>query len=706
MTASLPSPDASPAAPPDDPKHEPPSPPPSTENPSPPASPAPESAPPSSTPPATAPATADAAPQHRCQWVDCTQAFSDPEILYNHLCNDHIGRKSTNNLCLTCKWKDCGTSCAKRDHITSHLRVHTPLKPHSCEICKKAFKRPQDLKKHEKIHTEEHHQQHKHSKAITVVDPAYVQRVRGPAPAPSKETSAKPVSSASASPPASAKFAPNGRPKPTDGPFSLLPTPSPELGHPSVHHSPHDMFLPTQQVPQWEVLRTEPSIPTGSKRSHDFSGVEDFFSDMKKRRAWWSGLIPSPTLSNSPMPALTTLPTPLPSTLAPSLSDIRTPEELAAVNEFLLTLGRDVASSIRPLPVNNPPPPPSSGGLSDSYFDPASLSQLGLAGMPGLPGGGSSFQDNHYSSKPPLRKWATGHYGGVYPGLNDSVNGYPSAQDYNRRLSQSQQHKYAPQNSFSHYHHHPTPPLESSSPHSSASTPINTTPPQVSVPMPDTFDYLRGSRGAPHLAPPEYGSKAMRPIVPLKTAPGSYAESSTSRAEPMEPKLSSLPHRGPPANLASISKPGSLYPLLHSGDAQFKLPPLSQMYRGQSPPSPSRESTASPSSSHSSPHAVPSLLNRTSGARSPEGEELSRELGRIELEHRTRSPTLEERKRHADTILNLLVSINNDFKQRYPDRLASALVQERGGRIVERQQEVKVKRESVSLERDVEMSAV
>lgn len=98
-------------------------------------------------------------------------------------------------------------------------------------------------------------------------------------------------------------------------------------------------------------------------------------------------------------------------------------------------------------------------------------------------------------------------------------------------------------------------------------------------------------------------------------------------------------------------------------------------------------------------------MNRTSGARSPEGEELSRELGRIELEHRTRSPTLEERKRHADTILNLLVSINNDFKQRYPDRLASALVQERGGRIVERQQEVKVKRESVSLERDVEMSA-
>lgn len=46
------------------------------------------------------------------------------------------------------------------------------------QICKKSFKRPQDLKKHEKIHTEEHHAQHKHSKAITVVDPGYVSRVR------------------------------------------------------------------------------------------------------------------------------------------------------------------------------------------------------------------------------------------------------------------------------------------------------------------------------------------------------------------------------------------------------------------------------------------------------------------------------------------------------------------------------------------------
>lgn len=63
---------------------------------------------------------------HSCQWEGCSKVAPDPESLYAHLCNDHIGRKSTNNLCLSCKWKDCGTTCAKRDHITSHLRGECP----------------------------------------------------------------------------------------------------------------------------------------------------------------------------------------------------------------------------------------------------------------------------------------------------------------------------------------------------------------------------------------------------------------------------------------------------------------------------------------------------------------------------------------------------------------------------------------------------
>jgi len=57
-----------------------------------------------------------------CQWDDCHRSYQDADTLYNHLCADHVGRKATNNLCLTCHWRDCGTTCAKRDHITSHLR--------------------------------------------------------------------------------------------------------------------------------------------------------------------------------------------------------------------------------------------------------------------------------------------------------------------------------------------------------------------------------------------------------------------------------------------------------------------------------------------------------------------------------------------------------------------------------------------------------
>ncbi|KAI9679834.1 MAG: hypothetical protein M1817_004848 [Caeruleum heppii] len=90
-----------------------------------------------------------------CQWNGCTERCRTAELLYDHICEQHVGRKSTNNLNLTCAWGTCRTTTVKRDHITSHIRVHVPLKPHKCDFCGKSFKRPQDLKKHVKTHADD-----------------------------------------------------------------------------------------------------------------------------------------------------------------------------------------------------------------------------------------------------------------------------------------------------------------------------------------------------------------------------------------------------------------------------------------------------------------------------------------------------------------------------------------------------------------------
>lgn len=90
-----------------------------------------------------------------CKWLNCTDVFDKAEDLYKHLCETHVGRKSTNNLSLTCRWDNCRVNTVKRDHITSHIRVHVPLKPYKCDVCSKNFKRPQDLKKHTKTHADE-----------------------------------------------------------------------------------------------------------------------------------------------------------------------------------------------------------------------------------------------------------------------------------------------------------------------------------------------------------------------------------------------------------------------------------------------------------------------------------------------------------------------------------------------------------------------
>ncbi|EWY81692.1 hypothetical protein FOYG_15914 [Fusarium oxysporum NRRL 32931] len=81
-----------------------------------------------------------------------TSTTSDTPQISEHISERHVGRKSNNNLNLTCQWNSCRTTTVKRDHMVSHIRVHVARKPHKCKFCGKSFKRPQDLKKHAKRH--------------------------------------------------------------------------------------------------------------------------------------------------------------------------------------------------------------------------------------------------------------------------------------------------------------------------------------------------------------------------------------------------------------------------------------------------------------------------------------------------------------------------------------------------------------------------
>lgn len=106
---------------------------------------------------------------HYCRWEGCTLHFLDGDELYKHICTDHITKrprkksrsrsfdlsaKESSTPTLYCKWENCSVSVQKRDHLTSHARIHIDAKPFECQYCTRKFKRPQDLKKHYRIHRE------------------------------------------------------------------------------------------------------------------------------------------------------------------------------------------------------------------------------------------------------------------------------------------------------------------------------------------------------------------------------------------------------------------------------------------------------------------------------------------------------------------------------------------------------------------------
>ena len=185
--------------------------------------------------------------------------------------------------------------------------VHTPLKPHPCSVCGKTFKRPQDLKKHERIHTQEHHHLHKLSKATTSLDPAFNERVANAERHPSGDLSRSPLST-SLSP---SSFSGHSQPNPSS-PYnhflppahavhkSVSPTPSALA---ALHRKQHEelaayqlreMLVLQQLAVQQQAnhayaaqLASEGlGVKAGQKRDFDTDegGFDGFLADMKKRK--------------------------------------------------------------------------------------------------------------------------------------------------------------------------------------------------------------------------------------------------------------------------------------------------------------------------------------------------------------------------------------------------------------------------------------
>ena len=362
--------------------------------------------------------------------------------------------------------------------------------------------------------------------------------------------------------------------------------------------------------------------------------------------------------------------------------DIHTQEEWAAVNEFLITLGKEVTATGRAHPL---PPRHSAREFdehpSHSYFNAAGLSELGLTGMPGImtsaAGSGASFSDPAMYSTPsaagfPPYTSRSAHQPVPVPGVNFAAphptslfsemsipffhdlipgrdnNAFPSAVSTPSSMSDSKLESPRPFHNRAVDYQSP----ETLSPHSTMSTP----------PTGVDFDFVRTSRGpppVPHISSFDYHARTMRQV--LKTVPPDHKNrTEPTQLKPLEPSLDS----------------DRLHHLKTSGSIACTLAPLNLRDR---PPSPSTSSSRSASSTPEPQHhgtVLPSLKSVTSGIST---EHLASSVRDIEIESQvdeedeigsTSGEDLvdikeEQRQEHARLIKDMLIFINSEFKKRY-----------------------------------------
>ncbi|BEI93849.1 uncharacterized protein CcaverHIS019_0603080 [Cutaneotrichosporon cavernicola] len=649
----------------------------------------------------------------RCKWKDCTYSAPGPEDLYTHLCEKHIGRKSTNNLCLTCAWEGCGVKCVKRDHITSHLRVHTPLKPHPCQVCGKTFKRPQDLKKHERIHTQEHHQLHKLSKATTSNDPDFNarypmarddRRMSNGSGLPHQRSPAFSLSpSSSAHDPHSPKEYLGVPPSASHG----YGAPSP-LVIAALHRKQHEelaayqqrelialqqLAYQQQQSSALAVQLQSEALGKGVKRGNEES-FDIFIEDMKRRKmdpvydvemiSRLNTLMPPrlPTAYN--MPSLGGNPG-LPSNISPfsypslpnighghngqtpsvppiQIPEIRTEQDLTMFNQFMVSLGRETAAGMPSLDSGSStsssrnslsPLSVAENSPIEDLFNPSELASLGLAGMPGIP-----------TSTPSPNGSVS--LGSLYPSLDGMDNGRPRAGSVNE-LEHTRR---------------PIAGLPRSGSHSAASKmghgqlyggvsasqypqipEWNVSPANGEGQSYASFDSLgsrsRSSVPAATLAPRDFYKRTFRHIAPLGAAPHTESSERSTVADDED-------------SASDTSSDDTISPripigALCSGHPSLKLPAIGN-HDGDSSPLPSLRSLRRGISPARNPpvkrHTDDTLVH---GVKRLELEDRTRSDSPLSLEDDSRSSTAnpeDMRRRHAALIRAWLLAVNLEFKRR------------------------------------------
>lgn len=69
--------------------------------------------------------------------------------MIEHITAEHSSKDE--NCSFNCKI--CGKKFYKVSHLTRHMKIHAPVKPHACELCNKSFARSEQLINHLNAHS-------------------------------------------------------------------------------------------------------------------------------------------------------------------------------------------------------------------------------------------------------------------------------------------------------------------------------------------------------------------------------------------------------------------------------------------------------------------------------------------------------------------------------------------------------------------------